>query len=511
MSNKELLKFKIPERGFDRLIYQFSTAYADPLKALREYLTNAVDALDERNGRNEDGLIKVLCIQQDRRLVVADNAAGMSHEKLTGLPENVGYSDKYDQLDKRGEKAIGLFAFGSIGDMLHVISKRAEDSEYGYLRYEKTGRIIVPTFEKLSKSNVDREFYGSFHHGTKIIIDVNPYLLKNNLTEDAIENFIQETYFPLLFDKSKKIKFMVNAPGQNYFRTVGIPSSFESSIRLLEKKIEFQVQKSRETEIHDIFAYLVFHPDRDNGKVSVFSKDIKVYDSILNLEKRLGECALWKCRFISGFINQPTLEIVLGREGLNKNTKTYEALISLFENIHKQYWPQIEVTVRNSRKEMSNQDVLKAWKKIERAYVLTDPLDKKTRIPNINPQPNPNPPQPGPPKGGGRKFPFGMPRIEDFGLAEEKFRSRLDDSNPDCPIVVINSAIDSYRRNILEAKDTRQKLEYILDVMAPQMALFEIRKGIHGGASYGDSDAIAMLIARRAQDIKYSILNRSAD
>ena len=507
------IPIEIPQERHDQLAHEFSTLYPDPLKALREYLTNGIDALTDPEYRrlysNEEGLVKVILVPEDRRIIVADNAKGMPSHFVENLPRQLAKSPKHGRTDQRGEKGIGILAFGSMGHQVHIISKEQGENRYNYLRYEK-GNDRIAAFvadPPLTREYVDKNYYGSFPHGTKIIVDATPYILKNNLAEEDTERFIQETYFPILLQK--KVRFKIG-PKDGIMRTINAPSPVDGgvAITLLDKVLQFQVQLSREVKDYSLFAHLIFHPERDNGRVAVYSKDVKVHDSILGLERRLSKYDFWACRLISGFINEPNLKIVLGRDGINKTTKAYEGLIELLEKIHEQYWPQIKVTVERSRKQMANRFLTDAWKLLEKAYQNTKPLNVIPRIPSPHPTPH-SPHKPGKGKKG-RQLPFAC-RTEDFGLGEEKLRAKLDDSNMGEPVIVVNSDIHDYQTHVVESKNTKEALDYILDVATPQMALFEVRDGIRKGASFGDADRTANEIIRRAQDLKYAAFRKGKE
>lgn len=497
----------IAEEEHDRLAFEFSTLYPDPRNALREYVTNAIDILLEQGARREDSLIKILLMPEDRRIIVSDNGKGMNNAFVESLPGRIANSAKRGRIDQRGEKGIGILAFGSMGHQVHVISKEAGENRYNYLRYEKSNNGRLEAYgsdDPFTREYVDKNFYGSFPHGTKIIVDASPYIMKNDLSEDAVERFIQQTYLPLL--KRKDLRLMIGQQGK-IPRTINPPTSLDGGlmIDLVNKELQFQVQLSREVKDYSLFAHLVLHPDRDNGKVSVYSKDVKVYESVLGLERKLAKYGFWTCGLISGFINEPNLRIVLGREGVNKTTKAYEGMIELLEKLHAQYWDQIKVTVERSKKQISNKFVTGAWRILERAYQTTKPLNMMPRTPTS--QPTSHPPRKPGKKKKGRKFPFAC-RTEDFGLGEENLRAKLDDSNMGEPIIVVNSGIQDYQTYVIDSKNSKEAFAYILDVATPQMALFEVRDAIRKGASFGDVDRTTNEIVRRAQDLKYASFKR---
>ena len=96
------------EKGQRRIAYQLATQYDNPLNALREYFTNSLDATDESREREwiKKAEIEVLLIPEARRLIINDNALGMNEQRLRELPQNIGESDQYEKIDRRGEKGV---------------------------------------------------------------------------------------------------------------------------------------------------------------------------------------------------------------------------------------------------------------------------------------------------------------------------------------------------------------------------------------------------------------------
>ena len=93
-----------------------------PLEALRQFVENASDAV-EQSGRS-DGRVVVRLVEGEAGLaevVVDDNGIGMSPVKMLHVLHSIGYSEKLE-LMLRGEKGVGLLAFGLIARELHLSS-----------------------------------------------------------------------------------------------------------------------------------------------------------------------------------------------------------------------------------------------------------------------------------------------------------------------------------------------------------------------------------------------------
>ncbi len=517
------LKFVIPNEAHSRLVYQLGTQYPNPLHALREYMTNAIDAIDKVRGTypNMEGLVKVLLSPENRRVMIEDNAVGMSEAEMIRRPENIGLSAKLNRIDQRGEKGVGLLAFASVGHMVHIISRRKGEHNYSYLRYEKKSDSLDPKFDKLNESEVKRDFFGGFQQGTKVVIDVNSEILQKNFKFELVEKYIQETYLPLLMRKGTR--FQIGTTQMGHLQKINAPSL--EGISLISEELEFQANRSREDVTYNLFAHIVFNPDIDHGKVMVFSKDVKVYDSVIQLEDELADCELWKCRQILGFINEPHLKLTLGRDGINRNDRAYHGLVGLLQSIHKQHWPNIAARVKQSRAEKGSKIVHEAFEDLEKAYQITDPLNKAVRTrpepgpdqdhnqtpegwpdtPEPDPEPDPDHRPPKKPKR--RRFPFGQSKIFHFGLGEEKLRSKLDTTMGE-PVVAVNSSHGNYVDVVVQGKDTKKAKEYVFDVSTPVIAGWEAQKEIERGGSLGDAFEMAGHIARRAQDLKYATFRK---
>src|SRR3990167_11175533 len=98
------------DRGQGRALIELAKQYP-PKDAIREFVTNSLDA------RVPDTVedILVMVNPSQRRIVISDNGTGMRYEDLVALPTSIGYSKKAGDVDMRGEKALGLLAFGSLG------------------------------------------------------------------------------------------------------------------------------------------------------------------------------------------------------------------------------------------------------------------------------------------------------------------------------------------------------------------------------------------------------------
>jgi len=428
----------------------------------------------------------------------------MSKERLIALPENIGLSEKIVYVNERGEKGVGLLAFASLGKSVHIISREKGNSLFHYLRYENNEKELVPYYGgSLTNSNTERDFYGGFQQGTQVIIDCNPIILNKSLKEDLVERFIQETYWPLLKRRDASLK--IQGSKNSYLKKI-IPPSLDGIV-LLNEELEFEAKKSRETNLLKLFVHLVFNPESEDGRVRVFSKDVRVYDSILQMEDNLSKCEFWKCRQITGYINEPNLKLTLGRDGIQKNSRAYEGLIEKLEQIHEKYWPQIKARIQQQKEEKASKIVADVWKDILKAYEDTEPLNKRTRTPNPIPKPCPIPKPKKPVNKRKRVLHFEQPRIYEFGMTESQLRAKLDDRMGE-PVVAINKGHIDYKIFVTEEKDPKKQREYILSISAHPIAIWEAQEEINRGGTLGDPFNMAVEIERRAQDLRMSVMKR---
>ncbi|NKB32616.1 MAG: hypothetical protein GKR91_05910 [Pseudomonadales bacterium] len=87
--------------------------YIDPMSMVREYIQNAVDAIDEaakkRKYKNKTPEIRVSIDHNERSLAIRDNGIGLSGDKFARSMLSVGASQKIDT-DARGFRGVGRFA-----------------------------------------------------------------------------------------------------------------------------------------------------------------------------------------------------------------------------------------------------------------------------------------------------------------------------------------------------------------------------------------------------------------
>ena len=376
------IKPKMSEVGQERMLVELAHLYKNPLHALREYVTNAVDAhgADRRKGTFQDGLVNVDISPQDRRLIITDNASGMSEALMRVLPIRIGDSLKAGKPDQRGEKAVGLLAFGSMGGRcVDIISRGEGDVGYNHLRYTLEGKeegneCLRAQFERLTSCDVERNFHGGFDRGTRVLVKTTTEVLKEKLTAPKIRRFLQGTYTPLL--RAGWLPFWVCDISRNEQEIVDAPT-FTGTLLRTERAGGFNAGSKRHPDESGLEVYLFFDPSSDSGSVPFFSKDVRVYDRITDLDDDLAETTLWGCGNVSGYANDPDLKLTLGRESIDfvRNTRTYRSLIKYLMDLDRELKPTIESLTNTHRKEKGNKVLEDAWKLLQKAYQETEPIN----------------------------------------------------------------------------------------------------------------------------------------
>ena len=173
-------KVSFHEVGADRALIQLARAYHQR-SAMREFASNSLDA----RIRGVPGNVGIIINPSDRRVIISDDCQGIPYENFVKLPGGIGNSMKVGK-GKVGEKALGLLAFGSLGDSMHIISKPYEgkDEVYFYQRWEILDDKQEIKFKNmaLTPKEVESSFYGIFPHGTRIIIDnVKKHIMDNKI------------------------------------------------------------------------------------------------------------------------------------------------------------------------------------------------------------------------------------------------------------------------------------------------------------------------------------------
>jgi len=507
--------------GQQRLIAEISQQYASrPIDGAREYLTNAIDAIDVavRDGglKRSDGLVSIVAATQTHQIRIQDNANGMTHEKLLQLPNSIGESSKYEHFDQRGEKAVGLLSFASLGYRMHIITRLGPNKPYHALRYEfdKTKGL---SWEEVS-INGDKDmdpFGGRFAKGTRIVLDVEKTLFNNYLTVDRIRDEVRGLYWPLL-DK-RWVTFHIGTDS-GFGGVTKMNSINPLQIRaesIFESEVPFNVKKQGKEVNCSIYAHLWLDSEgAGNGRIAVHSKGVRVYKNILDLEDpTIIQSPLWTCKQLRGYIEEPHLALTLGRDRINtqRESNVYQGFIKTLAELGTRLWPIIEGRIKSEKDKRENKQAAEIFSLASEAYETLPPYwrNKRTRGPtifkgNID-EPSDNPKTGGdirtPTNKNKPKFPCEQFEIRSFGIEENHLRSKLESGLGGISVAVVNESHPNYTQLVKGHPDSPEALEYLLRAFAAAAARVDIQTAMKAGARI---ESVEDAIQNRIDDIVYS-------
>ena len=501
-----------------------------PHSVLREYVSNAFDS----HART----IRVIAYPEMRRLIIADDGEGMSYEKLDSLRDSIGFSDKRGKIDSIGEKALGILAFASAGESIHIISRdRNTDGPFGYLRMEeKNGKQIGSDFQYLDEAKAASDFgkFG-FSRGTQVIIDlVNPMFMEKTFTIPAIRSRLSKLYTPRLLNGDTIRIGRVTKRKQLDEEEVP-PLTF-----LGEKLIDINMAVEDEEGPLRLEGMLFFNPTGTSDKVHVYSKGVFVYESITDLED-LAKDRFWGCGKLTGYVNDYFNKLILGREGIDRNRRQYRLWREHISKIKESFEAEIEDRIRRGPKQKEDAFVHEAERALAGALRelnygdnlliragVTGTLQKvegtsptSPREPRKKPETPVNPVPRGsngtngglftPTKEGGREERV-APRhgseniriilTDNFKSGESSARAKIDDSFG-TPIISVNVKNGDY---LLRKNDEENRFRYIAAVASKVIAEAKVAKALEQRL-VDNREAIAAGM-RLADDIQFKMLSR---
>ncbi|MBD3253373.1 hypothetical protein GF386_06575 [Candidatus Pacearchaeota archaeon] len=532
------------ERGQGRALIELSTQY-NPKQAVREYVTNCIDA--RIPGQKET--VSVIMHTKEHRLIVSDNGTGISYEKLLRLPEEIGESEKAGKVDFRGEKALGLLAFGSLGLRMHLISRHyKEGPQHSYQRWEmqpSKGRIPVED-QVLTPGEMDDFFYGSFAHGTRVVIDgVDSHIMNKILSNASLRAWLRQLYDPVLQKGVVDIKIGRYDPRRREIRTESLqPLNYERehSSRLRDEIIKVTIKN--EEEPGNLEVLLFVDPQASTDKVAVYSKDVLVNESIADRDHfpEFSKSPVWTSGKVSGFVNDYFNRLVLGREGIERKSNAFRAWYHTVQSIEEQILPVVEETKKRGKRIVQNRDIRRVfdamsdiWKDLRKSglgdqYTRTGNGDK-TPVSGTEPsvegggsgESGKQKPGTGKPPGPGtfeeepegiiqrvtrkRGIPFACPQPIPFPLTESHLRSRLEDKLGASPTLYINSEHEDYSTRA-SAKERSHFVRYIADILAKELSQYEANRAQSQGRLKGEPAEMIQATLRREEEVRFLLLNR---
>lgn len=525
------------ERGQDLALVELSKAY-DEKRAIREFVTNGLDA--RIAGLSED--VSVISNPRQRRLMISDNGMGMSEQKLFSLPLRVGYSDKKGNIDMRGEKGLGILGFGSLGEVMHVISREyrgAVNAGYSYVRWEIGNHGIRYEASTISAADVEQYFGGVFSHGTRVIVDrIGDHIMDKVLTTASLKKWLSKLYTPALRSGDVSLEVGRDDGKKRLVTRVDPINYFVGSAALFMDEVLRVPIKNEETP-GGLEVVLFVNPESMGDAVSVFSKDVLVYDSLTNISELEGNL-VWNSGKVSGFVNDKFNKLILGRDGIDKNSRAYRAWFETIKEIEDKLRPIVSELSRKGGHRSSAVEIKKAYEAMQDAFKelrklgfggsLTRSADGElVRVVGAQPVESSG-------GGGGRRtrthsgghagpgtfvedesgfeervvprgpVPFGQPQPIDFPISEAHLRSKLEDQLG-TPIIYLNSAHPDYK-NRQSASDKTPFLRYIVDLVAKEAAGFEIRDNEKKGKLVGTASDSVREALEKAEFLRFHTLNR---
>ncbi len=534
------------QKGMDRVLAELAGAY-EPRQAVREFITNSLDA--KIKNRVED--ITVVLAPQENRIVITDNGIGMDAEKLRSLSYNVGYGEKFGRPDMRGEKALGLLAFGSIGDAMHIISKpegAGSRSPYNYLRWN-LDKGITFKFEEIGSDVVDNCFDGGFSHGTMTVIDhVNPHIMDKVLGVGVLADWFSQLYTPALV--GGKVRISVgkrnkrNAP-LKMKAVEPIKYRTDTSRQLMNSVMNVAIKN--EEVPGELEVLLLVDPNANGSRVGVYSKDVLVYPSLTEVEE-FKRNPVFGSGKVSGYVNDRFNKLVLGRDGIDRQRNAFKAWYAQLEKIAAEIGPVVEEHCRVARRCEQDESInevygalCKVWQEMgglsEGCEVCRDKKGVLTNVSGVAPPKgdrgahrgggggkggdnkigpgsfitNPNGQAERVVNKNGKNRPFATPQPVPFPIHEAHMRSKLGESLGNT-VVYVNESHEDYESRV-GCRGTKGEdhifTRYLIDIMANETANCAVReeerKGLLKGAPSLD---VANKVLKHAEAVKYKILTK---
>ena len=485
----------------------------DPVAALKEYISNAVDA--RRPGHPM--CVYISLDRNNKEVLVGDNGAGMNYEKLKSLPQSLGDSSSKGDPTKRGEKALGMLAFGGFGDRATIVSRTNGRDQYGalYLDGEK-----LKASAELLRNDVAVNCMGiTFQTGSLVRISgVDKSTFDHYFQPERLRAVLQEMYDPLL--RRGELQLYIHSKGTNAKKIELQPVHHEGMI-VLERIVQTNepiIKLLDDTRIKGTSCMGIWlDPSASNAKVATYNKGVRVLGSITQL--REFNHFPWNSGKLSGYIDENWCELVPQRDGYMRDTekrgdKKFATLTELIKSLE----PQLAQKVREADKQEHDMKKAAAVKELEEALAETykncPPLWKVVTVDPQPPKPNvetttvtPVTPRPKPetkktvqittePQ---RKTPYLIDIVE-FPLDKQSWYSEFD---PTYKKILINSAHPEYEHF---ANDEQQAWIYFAKLVSSEAALGDFLLSKHNGHSMTSGDQIE--IGRRATAVFLRMLEQ---
>ncbi|HLD37325.1 MAG TPA: ATP-binding protein [Candidatus Nanoarchaeia archaeon] len=537
-------KVKFHAKGEGRALIQIARVYP-PKDATREFVTNSLDARIP----GTKGEIVLIVNPNERRLIVSDNGTGMSYEKLVSLPTSVGYSEKAGIIDARGEKGLGLLAFGSLGKVMHIITRDYKNSSagYSYIRWEIDDDKEEVNYEPNKIGTGDMAaFYGNFPHGTRVIIDrVNPHILDKILTVPNLKDWLRLFYNPALMREDVDIRVGRVEKRSKDIKAESLEAiNYErgSSSKLINDTLPVNIK--REEVPGKLERLLFINPEGVYDKVAVYSKDVLVYESLADLTE-FSKSPVWTSGKVSGYVNDFFNKLVLGRDGIDRSRNAFKAWFDSIKELEEKIRPIVEESRKRGKSMQENRHINNIFKvitdvlkEIGREDISSEYVRSKTGIllpvdgipPSTEHKGEEHKKEPAEskiekpirPPGPGRfkededgprervkprqESPFNTPQPIEFEPHHMHLRSRSEYLGT-LPTIFINSAHEDYKSRT-NLRDSSIFDRYIIDLIAKESTYCDISKAEKNKRLVGEKSEIVKNALEKAEIVKLLTLKR---
>lgn len=171
------------EESWFRILREMGTSYRDPSLALKEFITNAIDAnatiISIRRKTGKEGFIEIIDNgegmylpeeEKQYRTASFQETFECQADSILRLPRSIANSAKRDDANSQGNKALGALAWQQIGAETYFHSKKEyEESVLWYVKF--TGDDNNPNYEtKLLIESDNPESLNKKETGTTVII-----------------------------------------------------------------------------------------------------------------------------------------------------------------------------------------------------------------------------------------------------------------------------------------------------------------------------------------------------
>lgn len=124
----EKITLNVKDGNLGPIISYVANIYGHPKDAIEQYVENSRDIYVEAG--EPSGLIEIEIkarMGQNPKIVIRDYGKGMSVEKMKKLPQELTSSEKKQQVNQRGQKAIGMLSFFQFAGKCEIFSKTEEE------------------------------------------------------------------------------------------------------------------------------------------------------------------------------------------------------------------------------------------------------------------------------------------------------------------------------------------------------------------------------------------------